>query len=104
MLADLKDQQQEEVAAKANCVKELDHNEKATYAKQTEKQDLEGQLETLASAISRLEDETKTGKQQLAETAAGIKRASEAREKENTEFQTVVADQRATQAILKKAL
>merc|ERR1712187_596748 len=41
---------------------------------------------------------------QIATTETEIKEASEAREKENTAFQTTIADQRATQDILKKAL
>merc|ERR1719359_2276681 len=39
----------------------------------------------------------------IAEAQVEMKRASENREDENKEFQTVIADQRATQAILEKA-
>merc|ERR1712008_656050 len=40
----------------------------------------------------------------VAETKVQIKKASEVREGENAEFQTTIADQRATQTILAKAL
>merc|ERR1719232_1947324 len=43
-------------------------------------------------------------KAQVSSTTLEIKSASQTREDENVEFQTIVADQRATQAILTKAL
>lgn len=43
-------------------------------------------------------------KKQIAETEVEIKKSSQSREAENAEFQRVVADQRATQSILAKAL
>merc|ERR1719298_365015 len=76
MIADLKQQIADDVEHKDYCTKELAENEKATMIAQDEKSDLEVQ----------------------------IKRASEDREMENKEFQQTVADQRATQAILTKAL
>jgi len=54
--------------------------------------------------MEKLGKEIKEAKAQIAETEVEIKKASEAREEENAEFQTTVADQRATQTILKKAL
>jgi len=104
MVADLKTEQEEEVKFKAYCVKSLDKNEKEAYTTEEEKQDLEAKLARLAALIKKLEEEIKEAKVQIADTEVEIKKASENREKENAEFQTTVADQRATQDILKKAL
>jgi len=104
MVADLKEQQENEVNSKAHCVKELDTNEKATYKTSELKGDLESKLAMLATTIKELEGGIASAGEQITETKSAIKKASESREKDNAEFQTVVADQRATQAILKKAL
>jgi len=104
MVAQLKKQQQEEVDFKAYCTKEFDENEKAVFGKNEEKNDLEAKIEKLETLIEKLGKEIKEAKTQIAETEVEVKKASEAREEENAEFQTTVADQRATQTILKKAL
>jgi len=104
MVAELKDQQKEEAEFKANCVKELNENEKHTYSKTEQKGDLEAKLDTLAAQISSLGQEVKAAKAQIADAQTEVKKASENREMENVEFQKTVADQRAMQAILKKAL
>merc|ERR1712157_337336 len=54
-------------------------------------------IEELTKAIDGL-------KAEIAEMQVQLKRAGEDREKENKEFQTVVADQRETQKLLKAAL
>merc|ERR1719305_1578837 len=102
--AQLKTQQQEEVDFRAYCTKEFDENEKAMYTKNEEKNDLEATIENLEALLETLAKEIKEAKAQIAETEVEVKKASEAREAENAEFQTTVADQRATQTILKKAL
>merc|ERR1719245_2489623 len=104
MVAQLKKQQQEEVDFKAYCIQELDENEKAVFAKTQEKNDLEAQIESLEALSEKLAKEVKEAKDQIEATEVEIKKASETREAENAEFQTTVADQRATQTILKKAL
>jgi len=104
MVGELKKEQEEEVKFKSFCTKELNDNEKATYAKTEEKEDLEATIESLAKHIEKLQGEIADANEQMAETEVEIKKASQNREKENAEFQTTVADQRATQAILKKAL
>lgn len=72
--------------------------------KESKKKDLETTLDSLAAQIAKLEEEIGEAKTQTAETELSIKEASEQREKENRVFQSTVADQRATQSILKKAL
>merc|ERR1719163_2001690 len=54
--------------------------------------------------MTRLSEEIAAANTQIAETEVAIKKASQVREGENADFQKTVADQRATQAILKKAL
>merc|ERR1719160_2432936 len=66
--------------------------------------DLKHTIATLGTSIEELTEAINTLKGQIADTQTEMKRASENREKENHEFQTTVNEQRATQAILKKAL
>merc|ERR1719161_1058407 len=104
MVAEFKEQQKEEVKLKEYCTKEFNENEQETYKKTEEKKDLEQKIDSLTTAIERLTKEIKEAGELIATTEVEIKKASEAREKENAEFQTTVDDQRATQVILKKAL
>jgi len=104
MTADLKEEQASEVKFKAHCDKEFDATEKETFRKNEEKDDLENTIEKLAKLMTKLSEEIAAAKSQIADTEVAIKKASQVREAENAEFQTTVADQRATQAILAKAL
>jgi len=104
MVVELKKEQVEEVEFKSYCAKELNTNEKETYAKNEEREDLETKIEQLAAHIKQLTEEIADANTQIADTQVEIKKSSQNREKENAEFQTVVADQRATQEILAKAL
>jgi len=104
MVADLKNQQAEEVKFKANCGTEFNTNEKTTMTKKEEKADLEANIERLSKLIGTLQGEITAAKTNIADSEVAIKKASETREKENSAFQTTIADQRATQAILDKAL
>lgn len=104
MLANLKQEQVDEVDFKAYCIKELDENEKTTYAKNELKSNLETKIEQLETLIEKLRARIADEKDQIANAELEIKKASQSREAENKEFQTIVADQRATQSILTKAL
>merc|ERR1719434_23803 len=104
MTAELQKEQEEEVKFKAYCTKELNLNEKETYETTEEKEDLEALIEKLTKLIKKLSEEIAAAKAEIAETETAILKASQVREGENAEFQTVVADQRATQDILTKAL
>jgi len=104
LVTELKKQQEEEVQFKAYCTKELNENEKATYTKNEEKVDLESHLDQLNALIKKLAEEIAEANTQIADTHVAIKSASETRENENAVFQTTVADQRAMQEILTKAL
>merc|ERR1719407_109368 len=104
MTADLKKEQEEEVKFKSYCTKELNLNEKETYEKTEQKEDLEALIAKLTKLIKKLGEEIAAANNQIAETETAILKASQVREGENAEFQTVVADQRATQDILSKVM
>merc|ERR1719375_741077 len=104
MVKELKAEQAEEVKLKEYCTTEFNENEQQTYTKTEEKEDLERKMDQLTTLKERLTKEIEEAKTTIANTEIEIKKASEAREKENAEYQTVIADQRATQTILKKAL
>jgi hypothetical protein len=104
MVADLKQEQADEVTFKAHCEAEFDTTEKETFHKKDLKGSLEANIEKLSKVMETVDGEIAAANTQIADTEVAIKKASQTREGENSEFQKVVADQRATQAILKKAL
>merc|ERR1740129_1985816 len=104
MVAQLTKEKEDEIKHKDFCTDEFNTNQLQTEKKEREKKDLiakiadlELQIKTLTEAIEKLKGE-------IAEMQVQMKRAGEDREKENKEFQTTVADQRATQKLLKAAL
>eukprot|EP00928_Gymnodinium_smaydae_P009845 TRINITY_DN13682_c1_g1_i1.p1 TRINITY_DN13682_c1_g1~~TRINITY_DN13682_c1_g1_i1.p1 ORF type:complete len:782 (-),score=272.40 TRINITY_DN13682_c1_g1_i1:93-2438(-) len=104
LVADMKEEQAEEVKFKSYCQKEFRENEKAVHAKSNEKKDLAAKMEQLETLIGKLGGEIKDHEAEITSTKTEVKRASQTREEENAAFQMTVADQRAMQAILKKAL
>merc|ERR1719456_869116 len=104
MIAELKAEQEEEVKAKTFCDTEFDKNAKMTYKKTEQKEDLEAKIEELAALMKKLAEEIEEAKAQIEEAKENTKQAGQDREAENKEYQQVVADQRATQEILAKAL
>merc|ERR1740138_61928 len=104
LTADLKAEQEEEVKFKAYCTKEFNANEKETFEATDQKEDLEAKMDELAALIEKLTEDIAGANKQIADTETGILKASQTRETENAEFQVTVADQRATQTILTKAL
>merc|ERR1719281_2024866 len=104
MVADLKEEQESEVKFKTYCTKELSANEKATYENTEQKEDLEALIAKLDKLMKKLAEEIAAANAQIAETETAILKASQVREGENAEYQVVVADPRATQDILNKAL
>jgi len=104
MTVDLKKEQEEEVKFKTYCGKEMDANEKSTYEKTEQKEDLEALSAKLTKLLKKLSEEIAAANKSIADNEVAILKASQAREGENAEFQVVVSDQRATQGILNKAL
>jgi len=97
-------EQEDEVKHKDFCVEEINTNEKETQDKEQEKGTLEATIETLSENIAKLKKKIEELKATIADLQIQLKRASEDREKENSEFQVTVADQRATQKLLAGAL
>merc|ERR1740138_1341135 len=104
MMVDLKTEMSEEVTFKAYCLEEIKNNEKMNYTKTVEKEDLEAKIESLEEAIAKYNKEIEEAKSKIVSNEKAMKSASQTREAENKEFQSVVADQRAAQTILKKVL
>merc|ERR1719171_1569981 len=104
MIAELLKQQEDEKAQKDFCVEGFNTNEAGTSEKTREKTDLETLIEDLTMKIDELHKAIETLKAEIGEMQVQMKRAGEDREKENKEFQTTVAEQRATQVLLTKAL
>merc|ERR1719247_870428 len=86
------------------CVEEFNTNQLQTERKDREKNDLLALIEDLNLTIKTLSAEIDTLKSEIAELNVELKRAGEDREKQNKEFQQVVADQRASQKLLTAAL
>merc|ERR1719261_227715 len=104
MVDDLLAEKEEEIKFRDECTKNLHQNEMDQTAKYAEKDDLQANIDDLDNTLSTLKDEVASLKSQITESQIAMKRASEDREIENKDFQETVADQRATQAILTKAL
>jgi len=104
MIQDLQAEKDEEIKFRDECTENLHKNEVETTAKYAEKDDLQATIDDLSNTVATLNDEISNLKAEVATAMIEMKRASEDREIENKDFQVTVADQRATQAILTKAL
>merc|ERR1719353_2010501 len=104
MVADLEQEQKDEKEHKDYCEAELHTNEMATMDNDNLMKDLEAQLGDLTSQIDTFTEEIAELKASVSEMYIQMQRSSENRQAENRQFQTTVADQRATQTILLKAL
>merc|ERR1719310_1710579 len=94
----------EEIKLRDYCIDEFNTNERDQEQKNRDKDDLEAKIDDLKLTIDTLAKEIEVLKAEISELEVQLKRAGETREKENKEFQTVVADQRATQKLLVTAL
>jgi len=104
MVTALLKEKEDEIAHKDYCNKAIAENELQTAVQTDEKNDLESEIGSLEAHIETLTSDLAALQAEIAESHVQTKRASEDRELENKEFQQTVADQRATQGILKKAL
>jgi hypothetical protein len=104
MIAELKKTQADEVVKKDFCGKELQQNEMKTTEKTNLKADITQAIADLETSKTTLAEEITQLKADIATAQTEMKRASEIRLAENTEFQMTIMDQKATQEILKKAL
>merc|ERR1719460_82412 len=104
MIAELMEQKKEEIKHRDYCIANLNSNEADTERKDREKKDVLALIDDLTMTIDTLTKEIETLKSEISEMQLQLKHAGEDRELENKDFQTVVADQRATQDLLKSAL
>merc|ERR1719420_279545 len=104
MIAELLKPKEDEIKKKDFCVDALNENERMTTQKTREKTDLETLIEDLTMKIDELHKAIETLKSEVTELQTQMKKAGEDRDKENKEFQQTVAEQRATQVLLTKAL
>jgi hypothetical protein len=104
MIADLEQEQKDEKEHKDYCEAELHTNEMENMENDNLMKDLQAQLGDLTAQIDTFTDEIAQLKASITEMYIQMQRGSENRQAENKEFQTTVADQRATQVILLKAL
>jgi len=104
MVAELEKQQEDEIKKKDYCVDSFNENEKQTNDFTRQKTDLETLIDDLTMKIEELVKQIKTLKAEVKELQTQMKKAGEDRDKENKEFQQTVAEQRATQILLTKAL
>merc|ERR1719321_2178085 len=103
MVGVLGEEQKSEVGKKDGCVGDFNTNEKQTTERTGHLGDVEAEIEVLKADIDHRNEEEASLKAQIEEAQVELKKASENREDENKDFQTVISDQRATQAILEKA-
>merc|ERR1719456_1055658 len=104
MVNDLLKEKDEELKTKDFCVDEFNTNEMETEKQERTKEDLLAKIEDEEGTIKALTESIDQLKAEIDEDQKQIKRAGDDRENENKEFQMTVADQRATQKLLKAAL
>lgn len=104
MIAQLLKEKEDEIKHKDFCVNDFNTNQLQTEKKERTKEDVLAKIDDLTLTIKQLGDAIEALKAEIAETQLQLKRAGEDREKQNKEFQVVVADQRATQKLLQQAI
>jgi len=104
MVAELHTQQDDEIAHRDWCIKELDSNNRSTAAAYDKKDSLLAQIADLEKRIEQLTKDIAAAKEAIAHAMDQMKRASETREAANADFQVTVNDQRVMTIILTKAL
>merc|ERR1719281_74594 len=104
LIADLAEENAEEIKHKDFCVDEFNKNTLDSERKTREKEDLVAKIEDLDMTMKMLADTITMLQSDVFDMNKQLKKAGEERAKQNKEFQTCVADQRATQQLLTKAL
>jgi len=104
MIADLTQQQVDEVKHKDFCQTELQANDMTNYDTTNTKKDLESKLDVLDETGESLKAEKKTAQADLAQLKVDQQQASMDRVEENKAFQVTIDEQRATVAVVEKAL
>jgi len=103
MLSDMKQQQADEVKEKDLCQSNINANELATDEKSNLQSTTEAKVASLTSDVKKAAGELQKMKSDLTEMDKQMQIAGENRMTENKEFQALVAEQKQTQSVLKKA-
>jgi len=103
MVAELKQQQADEVDRHDWCIEGLNKNNRSLEAGYDKKESLQAKIADLEKTLDTLEKSLEDSAHEVAETKVQMKRASEIREAEHKDFQQTVTDQRLTQMALNKA-
>jgi hypothetical protein len=104
MVVSLKEESADEVADRDQCTKDLNINTKQAAAKADAKADLDAKIASLESEIADLSAAIKALNEETTATQVAMMKANTMRQEENKVFETTITDQRATQAILEKAV
>merc|ERR1719217_107741 len=104
MLTQLKQEQKDEMKHRDWCISELNSNERQTDEGYDQQKALQVENEELTLFLKNVDAEIEASKKQIYETLLELKHAGENRQAENADYQETIADQKATQVILKKAL
>jgi len=104
MISALLKEKEDEIKHKDFCVDGINKNDRAQELKARDISELESKISDLTVTIEELTKAISQLQAEIAEMQTQLKRAGEDREAENKDFQTTVADQRETQALLQKAL
>jgi len=104
MVAQLLKEKVDEIKHKDFCTDEFNSNELQTEKKTRSKSDVTAKISDLEMTVKQLTEALDVLKSEISDLQVQMKRAGEDREKQNKEFQTTVADQRATQKLLVQAM
>jgi len=104
MIEELLQEKKDEIKKKDFCVEEFNTNELQTEKKKFEQKSLIAKIADLKATIEELAKDIEQLNADIAEMEVELKKAAEERAAQHKEFETTVADQRATQKLLKMAL
>merc|ERR1719324_2172776 len=104
MVVSLKQESQDEIADRDQCTADLNMNSRQAAAKADAKADLDAEIASLESEIADLTAAIKALTEDTTSAQVQMMKATKNRAAENKDFQTTITDQRATQAILEKAV
>jgi len=104
MVDKLVKEKQDEIDLRDFCTEEFHKNQMAHEQSSRDKADLEAKIDDLHNTVKTLTKEIKDLETAIKEAQVEMKRAGEDREIQNKELQVTVADQRATQKLLRGAL
>jgi len=103
MLSDMKQQQADEVKEKDLCQSNINANELTTDEKSNLQSTTEAKVASLTADVKKAAGQLQKMTSDLAEMDKQMQIAGENRMTENKEFQALVAEQKETQSVLKKA-